>query len=67
MGMGRMLNDQIPIFVYPLFSIITTGGEGGKMPALLYAQEMGTSHSQRGSVRAGFSAKKNGLYRVGVC
>lgn len=25
---GRMLNDQIPIFVYPLFSIITTGSEG---------------------------------------
>lgn len=55
----RTLNDQIPIFVCP-FSIIPIWGEGGKMPARLYAPKMGISHSKRGSVslRGRLSPKK---------
>lgn len=65
----RTLNDQIPIFVCPLFSIITIGGEGGKMPALLCAPKWGISHSKRGSVslRGRLSPKKKWDAQNGVC
>lgn len=46
----RTLNDQIPVFLCPLLPIFTIGGGSGKMPVLLYAQKVSTSHNKRGSV-----------------
>lgn len=65
----RTLNDQIPIFVCPLLSIITIGGADDKTPALHCAQKMGTSHSKRGSVslRGGLFPKKKWDAQNGVC
>lgn len=38
------------------------------MSALLYAQKVGTSHSNRGSVSLrGNSSRRNGMHRMGVC
>lgn len=67
----RTLNDQNPILVCPLLSIITIGGVGDKTPALLYAQKMGTGHSKRGSVslrgrlfpKKKWDAQKGGMLR----
>lgn len=61
-------NDQIPIFVCPLFSIITVGGGGGRTFALLCAQRVGTSHGERGSVvcEGQSPERRNRMHRMGV-